>query len=214
MCSVTNPECYNGILVEKGLKNIGVPYDLILTDPELSLSESYNSIIKTHRDIVVNSKFIVFLSQDAYFEMNDWGKALLCFCSKLKNFGYGGGECIKTNGCGIGFGTEHNNLYPCEVSVCDANMIIIPSYLFLKRQFDTRFKWYPFAEDYALWVNRVRRLSVYYIPIRCHSGGCATPSRWVNQFKDAYEYAKALRVDHNRLLKKWRTTRIKTTTWG
>lgn len=214
VCSITNENCYEGILVEHGLKKIGIDYELILTDPNLSLSASYNSIVNTHRKLLEQSKYIAFLSQDSSFKIDNWGKKLLQICLALPDMGYGGVSCKTIGGLQIGYEKMPFLNNPVEVNVCDANIIIIPSWLFLEHQFDTAFSWYPFAEDYALWVQRIKKLKVYHIPLGCYSGGCTKPSKWVSQFKNNNEYATQLMKDHKRLLKKWGLPSLKTTTWG
>jgi hypothetical protein len=216
VCSVTLQDCYE-ISFKKYLEIIGIPYKLILTDPNLSLSQSYNSIIETNLEDIKQSKYIIFSGQDVLIKDENWGRKLIAVCDSLPDFGYGGVECRCSNKEKIGYYKDgRNEDPPKEVMTCDGAFIIITSKLFLERQFDTQFPWYPLAEDYALWVRFVKGLKVYHIPIIGYGCGenCSVPSKWVSQFANISEYSNSLRKDHERLLKKWNLKEVITTSWG
>jgi len=217
-CSITCPECYH-VKLEKSLQYVGTEHILIHANPELSLSESYNSIVLTHLKEIEQSKYVVFLAQDILFSDKDWGKKIIGLCDKLPDLGCAGLKCrtkIQTprTPSKEALGYEGNfPPYPIPVNACDGATIIIPSKLFLERQFDTQFPWYPVTEDYACWIHFVKKLKVYYLPVKCEDGGCTRQSKWLRQFATHLEYARQLKIDHNRLLKKWNLKRFETTTW-
>lgn len=212
VCSVTCPECYHA-LTEKSFKNIGIEYLLIFTDPTISLSESYNSIVSTHKTEIEKSKYIIFLAQDVTLTTENWGKKIIDICDGLPDLGCAGIECVSKNRIQVGFGGNYPE-EPVSVNACDGAEVIIPSKLFLERQFDVQFKWYPMMEDYACWIQFVKKLKVYCLPIRIINGGCDKPSKWVSQFANLTEYANRTRIDHDRLLNKWHIEGFPTTTWN
>lgn len=215
VCSVTNQDIYD-LGTKPTLERLGVDYKLILTNPNLMLSESYNSILETNLEDVKQSKYIIFMAQDINILDEGWGKKLVEVCDSLPHFGYGGVECR----CGskeIGYFKQgRNNDPPIEVTCCDGCFFITPSKLFLERQFDTSFPWYPFVEDYVLWLSCIKNLKIYHVPIKEYTSAPSypSPSKWVSQFKSDTEYATQLRKDHERLLKKWGIKELITTTWG
>ena len=144
VCSITDEIFFNG---EHGfaqcLKFVGIPYLFISTNPTLTLSQSYNSIVKTNYEDVKNSKYVTFVSQDSPIREIDWGRKLIDICDSLPDFGYGGLVCVKEN-CGF-----IKTTLPSKCESCDAFFIVIPSKLFLENQFDEQFPWYPFAE--TIW---------------------------------------------------------------
>jgi hypothetical protein len=230
VCSVTVQICFEKLL-QKSLEIIGMSYKLILTDSNLSLSESYNSIIETNLEDVKQSKYLIFIAQDVSIKDQDWGRKLIEVCDSLSDFGYGGVECkrdiilasvlmgktekeLTWKDCDIGFFSQGNNNDPsCEVTCCDGAIIIIPSWLFLEHQFDTQFFWYPIAEDYACWVRFVKKLKVYHVPIKdFRNGDCTIQSRHVSQFKTHEEYYRSLFEDKKKLLRKWNLEKLETTT--
>ena len=217
ICSVTVPECFDRLL-KKSLEIIGVPYKLILTDPNLSLSESYNSILKTNMDDIKHSKYLLFIAQDVPIQDVNWGQKLVAVCDSLPDFGYGSIECRRGK---EQIGYYHANKAdepPVEVMTCDGAFAIIPSKIFLEHQFDESFPWYPVMEDYQCWVRLVKHLKVYHVPVKgyatCATYGCPIPSKWVSQFANNTEYVNRLAEDHKRLLKKWNLDELITTTFG
>jgi hypothetical protein len=213
VCSVTTQECFE-VYLKQTLERVGVPYKLILTDPNMSITKSYNSILQTNMNDVKESKYLVFVSQDIRTKKEDWGKDIVSICDSLPDFGLAGIECKR---CAEEVGYVHNrqtDIPICEVTCCDGAFIIIPSKLFIEHQFDTQFEWYPFMEDYQCWIHIIKHLKVYHIPIKGYETGYHVPSRHVSQYKNQSEYARSLERDHDRLLKKWGLKELKTTTWG
>lgn len=162
--SVKDRECFNEHLF-KCLPNIGVEYQLIETDPNLPLSASMNSIAK-HKELLENTKYILFIHQDVEFKTQDWGKKIIYWCNRLPDLGYAGIECVTRTtppdwiDCDDGTWITEPTI--CET--CDSNFAVIPAWLFLERQFDESFPWYPVMEDYACWVAFVKNLGVYALP--------------------------------------------------
>ena len=213
ICSVTIQECFDTHL-KVTLKKIGVPYKLILTDPILPISESYNSILQTNLDNVKKSKYLIFMAQDITINGQDWGQKIISICDSLPDFGYGGIEC-RLDKQHIGYFTHGKTNEPAiEVTTCDEAFNIIPSKLFLEHQFDTQFKWYPYMTDYQCWVRFVKNLKVYHVPVEGYWCGGCNASKWVSQFKTTKEYAAKLAEDHAKLLNKWGLVTLRTTTWG
>lgn len=215
VCSVTIQGIYE-LGTKPTLERIGIEHKLILTDPNLTLSESYNSILKINMEDVKNSKYIIFMAQDINILDEGWGKKLVEVCDSLPDFGYGGVECRRGSDK-IGYFLDGRNIDPpTEVTCCDGCFFITPSRLFLERQFDISFPWYPFVEDYVLWVTREKHLKIYHVPIKDYSSAPSypSPSKWISQYKNITEYATQLRIDHERLCKKWGLKELITTTWG
>jgi len=214
ICSVTVQECFDRLL-KKSLEIIGVPYKLILTDPNLSISESYNSILQTNMDDVKHSKYLLFIAQDVSIQDVNWGQKLIEVCDSLPDFGYGGIECRKEKEAIGYYHAGKTNDPPIEVTTCDGAFAIIPSKLFLEHQFDEQFPWYPVMDDYQCWIRLVKHLKVYHISVKDYgTHGCSIPSKWVSQFANNIEYINRLREDHDKLLKKWNLQELITTTWG
>jgi galactoside O-acetyltransferase len=175
--SITDQNYYEKHL-GKSLENIGVPYTLIKTCPNIPYTKSYNSIIKYKN--LKDSKYLLFVHQDVEFLEDNWGKKLLDICDNLPNLGYAGTECVTESGEIIGYGYAFSNRKKWghrkegipTVQTCDGGIALIPTKLFLERQFDETFLWYPVHEDYACWVQYVKGLKVYCLPIETwHIGG-------------------------------------------
>lgn len=187
--SITDRGCFERILgsKDKNLKSVGIEYQIIETDPTLSLPASLNTIVKTHRELLENTKYIMFIHQDIEFLEEDWGKKIVEICDGLPDFGYGGWQCSSQTSppiCFNGSGNpsdEERIKKPIPSETCDNSLIIIPSYLFLEHQFDESFIWYPFAEDYACWVQFIKKLKVYALPIK------ATHSYCIPHYKHGYK---------------------------
>lgn len=214
VCSVTIQNCFE-VCLKESLERVGVPYKLVLTDPNLSFTESYNLILQTNMNDVKESKYLVFVAQDVHIGEQNWGQKIISVCDSLPDFGYGSIEC-RLGKQQIGyFANRKSNEPAIEVTTCDGAFVVIPSVVFLERQFDPQFKWYPVMEDYQCWIRLVKKLKVYHIPIYDYSnGGCSGPSKWVSQYKNITEYSTQLSIDHKRLLEKWGLKELVTTTWG
>lgn len=209
VCSITDQSCFDRCIGES-LKKLGCGYTLVITDPDLSLSESYNSILKIHLEAVKNSKYLLFVGQDIIIEGKDWGKRLVASCDSLSDFGYGGVECMDERGW-VGCHADSNNPIQ-QANCCDAGLIIIPSKIFLEHQFDTQFDWYPVAEDYACWVKIERHLEVYHIPIDGYNADARNcpQSKFYKEHPPAIRHRK-MNEDHTKLLRKWKLDKLKTT---
>jgi len=195
--SITDKDHYKRHL-EKSFSKVGVPYSLIKTDPHLPYTISYNSILKYKN--LKDSKYIVFVHQDVEFLEDNWGKKIFELCDNLPDFGYGGTECRTEDGIRIGCGYAFPSKkrwgkevkVPTPIQTCDAGIAVIPTYLFLERQFDTSFLWYPVHEDYACWVQYVRGLKAYALPlITWHAG--QGHCRWI----DEHLYSKVPKEERN-----------------
>jgi len=205
--SITDMEIYKKHL-EKTLLKIGLKYTLIKTNPNISITESYNSIVEYKN--LKESKYILFVHQDVEFLDENWGQKIMELCDKAVDFGYGGTECYTHNGVafGCGYAWERNRRWGNEISqpiiveTCDGGIGVIPTRLFLERQFDEQFKWYPVMEDYACWVQFIKKLKVYCLPIvTYHVGG--SRHGWNMKFKNRDDYVKSLKRDYHRLCQKW-----------
>lgn len=175
--SITDNKWYSEYF-ESCLGSIGIPYTLIKTNPDVSITNAYNSIIKYNN--LYKSKYTMFVHQDIKFLEEDWGKRIVEFCNKLPDLGYAGTECITEKGDIIGYGYAFRGKTkwgrspkePIKVQTCDGGVGVIPTKLFLERQFDEQFPWFPVQEDYACWVQYEKNMSVYCLPIiSWHRGG-------------------------------------------
>jgi len=211
--SVTDEECYK-MRLEKSLTKIGIKYSLIFADSSLTLSKAYNSILKYK--YLNKSKYIMFVGQDVEFLDENWGKKIIGYCDQLPLMGYAGVEARDHSNKQINYFTypETQTTNPVEVETCDGAIAIIPTKLFLERQFDEDFPWFPVMEDYALWVSKVKNLKVYSLPLKIFNGYAGHASKWVKQFTSNTDYVSSLRKDYNRLLKKWNLPKVNTTTWA
>lgn len=180
--SITNQECYEQRL-EKSLSKCGISYTLIKTDPKLSWTKALNSIIKYEN--LKDSRYIAFCHQDVEWLDEFWGWRIIQWADSLPDFGYGGTECItkdaKHYSCGFS-GPKRNKwgeavLKPTVVQTCDSGTAIIPTKLFLEQQFDEQFDWFPVQEDYACWVQFIKKLKVYCLPISIWHSGCQNENR-------------------------------------
>jgi len=203
--SITNQKCYD-MLLGNCLPQIGIDYSLIKTDAHKPWTTSANSIINYKN--LHKSKYIVFVHQDLKFLDKDWGKKIVELCESLPDLGYAGTEGVTNQGVGIGCGFNRPDRRkfgvrikePIIVETCDGGTGIIPTKLFLEKQFDENFLWYPVQEDYACWVRFVKKLKVYCLPLKIWHRGCHDISNW----KKIYSYdLTALTVDWHRLNKKW-----------
>lgn len=215
--SITVNEAFETML-NPSLSYIGADYLLIKTDPNLSLSESYNSILTTHKDEVEKSKAIAFIFQNVKILDENWGKKILDLLQTLPNMGYGGLECVNCKNKSIGFDGNYvdervDGSTILECGTCDADFIVIPTSLFLERQFDVQFPWYPLAEDYQCWVRWIKEMNVYVLPLRMVWTDYFGKTKFTSQFKNHHEYRVVLWKEHVKLLEKWKRGPIPSTTW-
>jgi len=174
--SITDQEHFEQHL-GKSLKKVGIPYTLIKTCPILPYTKSYNSILNYKN--LKDSKYILFVHQDIEFLEDNWGKKLIEICDSLPDLGYAGTECITETGEIIGYGFAFPNKKKWGerkegipiVQTCDGGIAIIPTKLFLERSYDETFLWYPVHEDYACWVQYIKGLKVYCLPIETWHAG-------------------------------------------
>jgi len=214
--SVKDEGCFQRY-TEESLKRIGCKYTLIRTDPNIPLCHSYNTVAK-HSNIE-KSKYLLFIHHDIVFLLSNWGKRLLELCDGLQDLGYAGTECCgKDKSCwgnGLSYGKRWGKPVdkPKPIHTCDDGVVVIPTKLFLERQFDPAFPWYPFAEDYAIWVKRKKGLTAYVLPVRIHhTGGCHS---WLEKSHKRYaDYVDELRQSMIRLKQKWGDRDIRSTAWG
>jgi len=204
--SVTVEKCYKECL-EKSLSKIGVDYTLIKTDPNVPFTASMNSVIK-HENLH-KSKYILFSHQDVEFLDEGWGTKIVELCDSLPDLGYAGTECITKTGETIGCGY---NKFPRQkwgkriekptiVETCDDGTAIIPTKLFLEKQFNEEFPFYPVFEDYACWIQFVKKLKVYAFPIRIYHHWCGKV--WRKKFKTREKMCEYLTKEWLKLNKKW-----------
>jgi len=184
--SVTDRKCFDDGL-GRCLSKVGVRHTIIETSTKLSWVDAANSIIK-HENIQ-ESKYILFIHQDVEFLEDNWGKKIIEWCDSLPDLGYAGIECVTREGesIGCGFTVGHMRIgrkitSPMVVETCDCGVAIIPTKLFLERQFDSSILsgrlWYPTHEDYACWVQFVKNLKVYCLPIQIWHKGCHNIFNW------------------------------------
>lgn len=203
--SITDMECFETRL-KPSLSKVGVDFTYIETNPSLPLAHSYNSIVKYNN--FASSKYVIFIHQDMMFN-DDWGKKLVEVCDSLPDFGFGGGECITYDErwfhCTNDMATF--TYKPEVIETCDDSLIVIPTRLFLERQFDESFPWYPFAEDYAVWVQLEKKLKAYCLGIwLCHMGcwNKYLDDRYARMgFERGHDYRKYLADAWYRMADKW-----------
>lgn len=155
------------------------------------------------------------IAQDIDIRDQDWGKKLVETCDSLPDFGMGGVECCGLKGEAVGhFLTKHTGDPACEVTTCDGAFIVIPSYLFMERQLSPEFPWYPVIQDYSCWLHFIKHLKIYHVPVKeYYNPDRFVKTRWVAQFKTSDEFSNSMKVDHERLLKKWNLKKLPTTSF-
>lgn len=205
VASVTQPEVFEKRLA-KALELIGCDYKLILTDPKLPYAKSLNTIVRTNKEDLEQSKYLFIISQDEKITENGWGRKLVNLLDTLPDLGYAGVECLHCDEIGQWWGLNMYDYAACEAMDCDASIIIIPCKIFLEHQFDEHFEHiYGFPEDYACWVRLERKLKVYHVPI---------PGLWTGHRDDIPPKLiihKIPRKDHEYLLRKWNLKELRTT---
>lgn len=176
---------------------------------------SANSIVKTNLTDIQESRYLLFIAQDVDIRSQDWVKRLIETCDSLPDFGMGGVECCGLNGEEVGrFLTGHSNNPACEVTTCDGAFIVIPSYLFLERQFSEEFPWYPCFQDYGCWLYFDMHLKTYHVPVKeYYNPDRFVPTRWVSKFKTSQEFSDDMKIAHQKMLKKWNLECLPTTSF-
>ena len=131
--STNDERCFQEHVLN-ALKTIGTSYTLIRTDPNISCSKSFNSILKYKN--LKNSKYIIFMHHDIDFLEEDWGKKIIDYCDSLSDFGSGGVECITeaneplSNGLSRGRPWGKHFSTPTEIETCDGGIHIVPTQSF------------------------------------------------------------------------------------
>lgn len=210
-CSIRNMKVYNACL-KPSLRKIGCRYTHIITPIELSPAESMNSVIKyTH---IRNSRYIMFIHTDIRFNNRGWGARIMKLCDAVPKFGYGGLECCTVSAREVySYGTMLENRCfnyhfntPITMETCDGSCAVIPTELFLERQFDAKnFPYYPCKEDYALWIRFVKKKKVVVLPVSFNHGyphKRQSDHRWGWDTKRNY-MVEMITKPYQRLCKKW-----------
>jgi len=189
--SITDDKIYDECL-GASLRRQKTPFDLIKTDPQLKLTESYIRGIPNDPEtdyLLVTHQDMVFL-EDGY-----WLDKAEKFCDSLHKLGVAGIAGWHVNSSIVqGFfvaryGNEdytnrppvryHGKKYvgeirglpfrePKEVQVLDDMCIIIPSEVWRKQKFDAAFEFHLNGQDYCLAVKHNLGLRTYVLPLKTY----------------------------------------------
>lgn len=214
--SVTDEEIFEKSL-KRSLEKEKGKFKLIRTDPELSLSSSYNTVKK------IKTPFIAFLHQDLIFKENgNWLIKAENFARKLGNFGALSFAGWKENGELITYiatyiphkkwnktveyageslkGKIQGKPFeePQEVQVNDDTFFLLRKEIWNKMKFDESFPFHMFAFDYCLTLKYKLGLKNYVIPLKTYEYAVTS---WTPDYKKKHGRAKEWRKV---LLKKWK----------
>jgi len=187
VCSIKKPKQFIYRL-GKSLLNQDVPYELILTSPDLSLPDSYNSIGQ-----IKKTDFVMFAHQDVWFG-NTFLKDMERIVRKLPEFGVGGvigwelgskesiggvwrtkrgwdkfdnKEFTKADGQRIPYKVTRRGFVvkePTRVLVIDDMIFLVRKGLWNRQKFDSSFHFHGMGEDYCLQAKEEGR-RVYVLPL-------------------------------------------------
>ncbi len=219
--SITNDEIYDECLGES-LRRQKTPYELIKTDPNLKLTESYLRAIPDNPD----TDYLLITHQDIVFcENGFWLAKAEAFCDSLPKLGAAGIAGWHANSSTVqGFfvaryGNEnytnrrlvkyHGKKYvgeirgmpfqePKEVQVLDDMCIIIPSRVWQGQKFDRAFAFHLNGQDYCLAVKHSLGLKTYILPLKTYEVS-------ITSYVDGYFEKHGRMEPFEQLLKrKWR----------
>lgn len=182
--SVTDQKIFEENL-KKSLDEQTTKFKLILTDPTLSLSASYNAIGE------INTKYILFIHQDIYLCIEDWLEIAELMCDQLKDLGAGGvagwnKRQGKTVGCWARYvpnrdkstkikffdkefiGEIHGDSFveAQEVQVLDDMVFLVPSKVWKKQKYDAEnFPFHCRAYDFCLSLRANLNKKCYVLPL-------------------------------------------------
>lgn len=187
--SVTNQELFKKRL-KRSLELEKTPYKLILTDPNLSYSESYNTVKK------IDTSFVMFVHQDMVFLENGYFLAKAeKMCKELENFGLAGKYGFKIPQRIKRFRKEyktHKSSWKLrrhkfeiewngkkykvakydsldkvkEVDTVDDDVIILPSKIWNKMKLDAKtFSFHLAWEDYQMRIKTELNKKIYVLPL-------------------------------------------------
>lgn len=214
----------NGIYDEclgAGLSRQKTPFDLIKTDSELKLTESYIRGIPDDLD----TDYLLIIHQDIVFcEDGLWLDKAENLCDSLPQLGVAGIAGWRANSSAVqGFfvaryGNEdytnrlvryHGKKYigeirgmafrePKEVQVLDDMCIIIPSKVWRKQKFDSAFAFHLNGQDYCLAVKHNLGLKTYVLPLKTYE---VSTTSYVDGY---FEKHGRMEPAEQLLKKKWR----------
>ena len=189
--SITDDGIY-GAYLGASLSRQKMPFDLIKTDPELKLTESYLRGIPED----VDTDYILVTHQDIVFcEEGCWLDKAEKLCNALPDLGVAGiagwhADSSAVQGFFVAsYGNEdyanrppvryHGRKYvgeirgvpfrePKEIQVLDDMCIIIPTKVWHKQKFDPAFEFHLNGQDYCLAVKHSLGLKTYVLPLKTY----------------------------------------------
>lgn len=220
ICSVTDEKIFKERL-EASLKNQTAKYNLRLTNPKLSLAESYNTVEN------INTEYLAFVHQDLTFlEEGKFLEKVENLANSLPQLGIAGLAGWKEGGTFVGyficyverpFRSWKNRKFNYfgnilegrlfgrpfkkaeEVQVVDDLFLLLKKETWEKCKFDERFPFHGLGLDYSLQIKYNLRLKNYVLPLKFYDySGKSYTSEYLAK------HGKPEKVLRNVLYPKWK----------